>query len=315
MFEKTELQIIAIEKEIDLLESEPVNELKTLRKTQLVRNRDELLEVAKKLSAQDKVYLARHPKRPNITEYIEAIFDDFMELKGDRQCCEDSAVLGGIASFHGLAVTVIGHCKGANLEENLKCNFGMAGPEGYRKALRLMKQAEKFSRPVITFIDTPGAYPGIEAEARGQGEAIARNLAEMSMLKTPIISIVTGEGSSGGALALGVADSVFMLENAVYSILSPEGFATILWKDSSRSGEACELMKLTAQDLKQYGIIERIISEPLGGAHRGTKELFQEIDSALREELTDLKKLSADDLCAKRQKKFRNIGDADALLQ
>ena len=197
-------------------------------------------------TAAERVALARHPQRPNITDYIDGLFTDFFEQRGDRACREDPAILGGVALFHGRPVTVIGTRKGKTLEENLRCNFGMPGPEGYRKALRLMKQAEKFGRPIITFIDTPGAYPGKAAEERGPGEAIARNLMEMSGLTVPVLAVVTGEGSSGGALALGVANHILMLENAVYSVLSPEGFASILWKDASRSGEACEMMKLTS---------------------------------------------------------------------
>ena len=192
-------------------------------------------------TAAERVALARHPQRPNITDYIDGLFTDFFEQRGDRACREDPAILGGIALFHGRPVTVIGTRKGKTLEENLRCNFGMPGPEGYRKALRLMKQAEKFRRPIFTFIDTAGAYPGLEAEEHGQGEAIARNLFEMSRLTVPVIAVVTGEGNSGGALALAVADRVLMLENAVYAILSPEGFASILWKDAQRSGEAAEL--------------------------------------------------------------------------
>ena len=202
---------------------------------ELAVEEDEILRSCGPLTAEDRVFLARHPERPHIDETISALFTDFFEQRGDRQCKEDSAILGGVARFHGLPVTVIGHRKGSTLEENLACNFGMPGPEGYRKALRLMKQAEKFGRPIITFIDTPGAYPGKDAEERGQGEAIARNLMEMSGLTVPVIAVVTGEGSSGGALALGVANHILMLENAVYSVLSPEGFASILWKDASRS--------------------------------------------------------------------------------
>ena len=205
-------------------------------------------------TAAERVALARHPQRPNITDYIDGLFTDFFEQRGDRACREDPAILGGIALFHGRPVTVIGTRKGKTLEENLRCNFGMPGPEGYRKALRLMKQAEKFRRPIFTFIDTAGAYPGLEAEEHGQGEAIARNLFEMSRLTVPVIAVVTGEGNSGGALALAVADRVLMLENAVYAILSPEGFASILWKDAQRSGEAAELMKLTAPELKKLGV-------------------------------------------------------------
>ena len=208
-----------------------------------------------------------------------------------------------------MPVTVIGHRKGSTLEENLACNFGMPGPEGYRKALRLMKQAEKFGRPIITFIDTPGAYPGKDAEERGQGEAIARNLMEMSGLTVPVIAVVTGEGSSGGALALGVANRILMLENAVYSVLSPEGFASILWKDSSRSGEACEIMKLTAQDLYKDGIVEEIIPEPVGGAQRAHGVLFGNLDEALRRQLRSLARMNGRQLAEQRYQKFRQIGE------
>ena len=208
-----------------------------------------------------------------------------------------------------MPVTVIGHRKGSTLEENLACNFGMPGPEGYRKALRLMKQAEKFGRPIITFIDTPGAYPGKDAEERGQGEAIARNLMEMSGLTVPVIAMVTGEGSSGGALALGVANHILMLENAVYSVLSPEGFASILWKDSSRSGEACEMMKLTAQDLYRGGIVEEVIPEPVGGAQRCHAALFERMDAALRAHLKELCRMSDRQLADQRYKKYRQIGE------
>ena len=205
--------------------------------------------------------------------------------------------------------TVLGHRKGTTLEENLRCNFGMPGPEGYRKALRVMKQAEKFHRPIITFIDTPGAYPGKDAEERGQGEAIARNLMEMSGLTVPVLAIVTGEGSSGGALGLGVANHILMLENAVYSVLSPEGFASILWKDASRSGEACTMMKLTAQDLYADGIVEEVIPEPLGGAQRGRQLLFSRLDTAIAVHLAALCKMSGKALAEQRYKKYRRIGE------
>ena len=276
---------------------------------ELAVEEDEILRTCGPLTAEDRVFLARHPDRPHIDETVNALFTDFFEQCGDRQCKEDRAILGGVARFHGMPVTVIGHRKGSSLEENMACNFGMPGPEGYRKALRLMKQAEKFGRPIITFIDTPGAYPGREAEERGQGEAIARNLMEMSGLTVPILAVVTGEGSSGGALALGVANHILMLENAVYSVLSPEGFASILWKDASRSGEACELMKLTAQDLYRDGIVEEIIPEPIGGAQRSHAVLFDSIDAALRKHLNILCRMSGKALAEQRYKKFRQIGE------
>jgi acetyl-coA carboxylase, carboxyl transferase, alpha subunit len=250
-------------------------------------------------SPYERVMLARDKDRLKITDYIDALFDDFVELKGDGITGEDSAILGGIAFYHGLPVTVIGHKKGSSTEENIDCNFGMASPEGYRKAARLMKQAEKFNRPVITIVDTPGAYPGLMAEANGQANAIAENLALMSSLKVPIIAVITGEGSSGGALGIAVADRVFMLENAVYSILSPEGFASILWKDSKKADEAATLMKLTATELLNYGIIDGIIGE-------GSK-LIINMDEMISRELTELTKLKEETLLKNRYKKFREI--------
>ena len=279
-----------------------------LRRRQLERDRRELLESCHDLPAEDRVYLARHPRRPKIDDYIAEIFTDFFEQRGDRQCREDASILGGVALFHGRPVTVIGHRKGHNMQESMKYNFGMPGPEGYRKALRLMEQAQKFGRPIITFIDTPGAYPGKEAEERGQGEAIARNLAEMSKLDVPVIAVVTGEGSSGGALALGVANRVLMLENAIYSVLSPEGFASILWRDAARSQEACRVMKLTAQDLKEGGVIEQVIAEPDGGAQADPGALFAQVDKALQKNLEELCSMSAEKLREQRYEKFRCIG-------
>ena len=262
------------------------------------------------LTAAERVAIARHPQRPNITDYIGALFTDFFEQKGDRLCGEDGAILGGVALYHGRPVTVIGTRKGKTLEENLKCNFGMPNPEGYRKALRLMRQAEKFRRPVLTFIDTSGAYPGLEAGEGGEGEAIARNLMEMSRLTVPVIAVITGEGNSGGALALGVADRVLMLENAVYAILSPEGFASILWKDASRHEEACELMKLTAPDLLSLGVIDDIIPEPEGGAHLAPVIALRQVDRALSRHLAELDKESGKSLAAARYQKFRKMGAA-----
>ena len=257
---------------------------------------------------EEKVKIARNPGRPGTADFIDALFTDFFEQRGDRLCREDGSILGGIARFHGRPVTVIGHRKGKNLEENLRCNFGMPGPEGYRKAQRLMRQAEKFRRPIITFIDTPGAYPGKEAEERGQGEAIAQCLALMISLTVPVIAIVTGEGGSGGALALAVANRVLMLEHAVYSVLSPEGFASILWKDASRSGEACAVMKLTAQDLRRGGIVQGVLREPEGGAHTDWQAAFRTVDAALKKELAALDRLSPRALAQQRYEMFRAMG-------
>lgn len=255
--------------------------------------------------ANEVVALARHPKRVTPMEYIEEIFDDFIEFHGDRYYGDDAAIIGGIAYLNEQPVTVIGIQKGRDLEENLKRNFGSPHPEGYRKALRLMKQAEKFNRPVITFINTPGAFCGIEAEERGEGEAIARNLYEMSDLKVPIISVFCGEGGSGGAIALGVADHVFMLEYSMYSILSPEGFASILWKDSTRASEAAEMMKLTSYDLLQLNVVDKIIPEQLEN-----KALEQvTINTYLKHELTkglqELKSMTVDKMLDKRYQRFR----------
>lgn len=262
---------------------------------------------AQKPTPAERVALARHPKRPGAADFIAALFSDFFEQKGDRLCGDDPAILGGAALFHGRPVTVIGHRKGKNLEQNLRCRFGMPTPEGYRKAQRLMLQAEKFKRPIFTFIDTPGAYPGLEAEARGQGEAIAGSLALMSRLTVPLIALVTGEGGSGGALALAMGNRVLMLENAVYSILSPEGFASILWKDSSRSAEACEVMKLTADDLLALGAVDEVLPEPPGGAQEDPEALFAAVDAALQNQLAWAEKLQ--NPARQRYEKFRNLGE------
>lgn len=266
-------------------------------------------ELIIKNSAWDKVNLARHKDRPNGEYYIQNIFDDFIELHGDRYYGDDKAIVGGIALLGGKAVTVIAICKGSNTKENIERNFGMPKPEGYRKALRLMKEAEKFNRPVICFVDTPGAFCGVSAEERGMGAAIAQNLFEMSRLKTPIISVLMGEGGSGGALALAVADKVLMLENAIYSILSPEGFASILWKDGSKSKEAAEVMKITAQDLKEYRIIDRIIKEPYGGAHKNPSKMCRLLKKALIEEVKTLVNIDINSLVSERYNKFRSMGD------
>ena len=260
-----------------------------------------------KKSAYERVLMARDKQRPKVTDYIDHLFSDFLELSGDRLGREDASILGGIAFFGNQPVTVIGHRKGKNLEENMRCNFGMPGPEGYRKALRLMRQAEKFHRPVITLIDTPGAYPGIEAEEHGQSIAIAENLAAMSGLKVPVIAIVTGEGNSGGALALGVADRILMLENAVYSVLSPEGFASILWKDSSRAKEACDVMKMTAEDLYTAGLIDGVIPEPEEGLKVEHEDTFRLIKKEIEKALNELNSLDSGTLISKRYEKYRHI--------
>ncbi|NEU04348.1 MULTISPECIES: acetyl-CoA carboxylase carboxyltransferase subunit alpha [Clostridium] len=261
------------------------------------------------MTAWDRVLIARKMERPTALDYINNIFQDFIEFHGDRFYGDDSSIVGGIAKFNNVPVTIIAHQKGKNTKENILRNFGMPKAEGYRKALRLMKQAEKFKRPVICFVDTPGAFCGIEAEERGQGEAIARNLFEMSKLKTPIISIVIGEGGSGGALALAVADEVWMLENSIYSILSPEGFASILYKDSNKAKQAAEDMKITSKDLLKLEVIDRIIKEPLGGAHNDLENMCENINKNLREAISRLKREPIDMLLKQRYFKFRKIGN------
>ncbi|QOY33912.1 acetyl-CoA carboxylase carboxyl transferase subunit alpha [Anaerobacillus isosaccharinicus] len=259
----------------------------------------------------DRVQIARHSERPTTLDYISYMFTDFIELHGDRYYGDDEAIVAGIAKFHGKAVTVIGHQRGKDTKENLRRNFGMPHPEGYRKALRLMKQAEKFKRPIICFIDTKGAYPGIAAEERGQSEAIARNLLEMAGLTVPIICIVIGEGGSGGALALGVGNHVHMLENSTYSVISPEGAAALLWKDSSLAQRAAETMRITAPDLKDLDVIDDIIPEVRGGAHRNVKQQAAEIEKTIEKSLAELTKLSETELVEHRYEKFNNIGEYD----
>ncbi|HOO43548.1 MAG TPA: acetyl-CoA carboxylase carboxyltransferase subunit alpha [Bacillota bacterium] len=261
-----------------------------------------------KLTAWDRVLLARHQLRPTAMDFINYMSQDFIELHGDRLYRDDRSIVGGIGTIDGIVFTIIAQQKGKTLEENLERNFAMPHPEGYRKALRLMKQAEKFRRPIITIIDTPGAYPGIGAEERGQGHAIAENLLEMSQLTVPVISVVIGEGGSGGALALGVANKVLMLENAIYSILSPEGYASIIWKDASLAPKAAEVMKLTAYDLEEFSIIDRIIKEPLGGAHFDKEKTYKDTKAAILEEYSRLSRLSPTEIHYQRNNKIRNFG-------
>ena len=263
--------------------------------------------MASKLTPAQRVALARHPERPGTADFIKHLFTDFFEQRGDRLCAEDGSILGGVALFHGKPVTVIGHRKGRSLEENLSLHFGMPSPEGYRKAQRLMLQAEKFRRPVITFIDTPGAYPGLEAEARGQAEAIARTLALSSRLTVPIVSVVTGEGGSGGALALGVGNEVWMMENATYTILSPEGFASILWKDSRKAPEAAEVMKVTAAHLKELGIIERIIPEEYPASEENLPEIAEYMKIRMKQFLEKQSGKSGEQIAQERYERFRKM--------
>jgi len=265
-------------------------------------------ELYSELTAAQKMHLARHHQRPTSLDFIGAIFTDFMELHGDRLFADDLAIVGGLAKLNGTPVTVIGHQRGKDTRDNIARFFGSPHPEGFRKALRFMQQANKFNRPIITFIDTKGAYPGNTAEERGQSEAIARNLREMAGFGVPIICVVIGEGGSGGALALGVGNRVLMLENAIYSAISPNGAASILWKDASRADQAAEAMKITAKDLLEFGIIEQIIEEPQGGAHRDLEFQSERIREGLWTHLQELLKMSADELIEDRYNKFRKIG-------
>ena len=260
------------------------------------------------LSPWQRSQIARHPQRPSISDYIEHITEDFQELHGDRLFGDDSAIIGGFGKWNERSIMMLGHEKGKTLKERMRRNFGMAKPEGYRKALRLMKLAEKFKRPIVTFIDTPGAYPGVDAEQRGQAEAIARNLFEMARLEVPILAIVTGEGGSGGALALGVADRVLMLEHAIYSVISPEGCAAILWGDSAKSSDAATALRMTASELMNLQVIEGVIPEPLGGAHRDPEVTAQRVSDTLDAHLSHLEKIPISTLLKERETKFRRLG-------
>ena len=260
------------------------------------------------LTAWQRAQIARHPKRPHALDFFRLLLDDFVELHGDRVYGDDMAIVGGLAVFEGAPVVVLGHQKGRDTRENIARNFGMPHPEGYRKALRLMQLAAKFGKPIVTLIDTPGAFPGLGAEERGQAEAIARNLREMAGLRTPVVAVVTGEGGSGGALAIGVANRVLMLEHAVYSVISPEGCAAILWGDAAKAPEAASLMRVTAPDLLKLGVIDAVVREPVGGAHRSWEEAAANLRTALREHLADLRSRSGDALVQDRFDKFRRIG-------
>jgi len=270
-------------------------------------------ELYSKLTPWQRTQLARHPQRPSTLDYIGEIFRDFLEFHGDRSFGDDRAIVGGFASFNDRSVMVIGHQKGKTLKERMQRNFGMPNPEGYRKALRLMKMAEKFGRPIVTFIDTPGAYPGIGAEERGQAEAIARNLYVMSRLTVPIVSIVIGEGGSGGALALGVSDRILMLEHGVYSVISPEGCAAILWDDPAKVPDAAAALKMTAQDLVDLHIVDEVIPEPMGGAHREPRAVSGRLAKALTNQLFQLSDLPIDQLLTQRDRKYRRIGAVSGL--
>ena len=294
-----ELKKLSEENELDL-----TDEIKTLEERLAILEND----IYSNLKTWDRVQIARHQQRPTTLDYIKHLFTDFIEFHGDRYYGDDAAIVTGIASYHGKPITVVGHQRGKKTKENIRRNFGMPHPEGYRKAIRHMKLAEKFNRPIVTFIDTKGAEPGKEAEERGQSEAIAYNLKAMAGLKVPVICIVIGEGGSGGALALGVGNHIHMLENSTYSVISPEGAASILWKDASLSRKAAESMKITAQDLKEFDIIDEIIPEPRGGAHRDVELQAKNIDKVLKKSLEELSKLSVEELLEHRWQKFKKIG-------
>jgi acetyl-CoA carboxylase carboxyl transferase subunit alpha len=271
-------------------------------------------DLYKNLTPWQRTQLARHPQRPSTLDYIGELTRDFFEFHGDRVFGDDRAIVGGFARFNDRPVMIIGHQKGKTLKERMQRNFGMPNPEGYRKALRLMRLAEKFNRPIVTFIDTPGAYPGIGAEERGQAEAIAHNLFVMSRLTVPILSVVIGEGGSGGALALGVADRILMLEHSVYSVISPEGCAAILWDNPEKIPDAAFALKMTADDLAELGVIDQIVSEPLGGAHREPRAVYDQVGKALTNQLFELLEVQAEQLLTQRDQKYRKIGAVTGLL-
>ncbi len=306
-FERPLAEII---EKIEALQAASNEDPELLGQIEKLRKEEEKLKnkIFSKLSTWQKVQVARHPQRPHTSDYIKAVFSDFIELHGDRQFADDQSIIGGIAEIEGNSVMVIGHEKGRETEDKVKRNFGMPQPEGYRKAKRLMQLAERFNLPVITFIDTAGAYPGIEGEERGQSEAIATNLAVMSKLKTPIIVIITGEGGSGGALAIGVGDHIAILEHATYSVASPEACASIIWRTAEKASDAAEAMKVSAQELIKIKIVDEIIKEPLGGAHRDYKEISESVRSCILRNLGTLLSKPLDDLLEARYKKLLEIG-------
>ncbi len=307
-----ELPLVELEERIQTLQdSADVRGMDVQEEVARLRAKAEKLgrEIFEKLEPWQRVQLARHPRRPTTVDLIGYIFTDFQELHGDRMFRDDPAIVGGMATLGERKIMLIGHQKGRDTKSNIKRNFGMAHPEGYRKALRLMEMAARFERPVVTFIDTPGAYPGLGAEERGQAEAIARNLREMAALPVPIVVVVTGEGGSGGALALGVGDRIYMLENSIYSVISPEGCAAILWRDGAKSKEAAKAMKLTSADARRLGVIDGVIKEPIGGAHRDHEGMAASIQGQIQDALAELEQLPVNDLLDRRLQKFLDMGD------
>lgn len=304
-----EKPIYELEKKIEEMKS--LNEVIDIQDEikKLQEKVDELrLQIYNQLTRWQRVQIARHPERPLTLDYIQSIFSDFIELHGDRCFRDDPAIVGGIAKFNGKSIMVVGHQKGRDTKTNLYRNFGMANPEGYRKAHRLFLLAEKFNKPIITFLDTPGAFPGVEAEERGQAEAIAKNLFLMAKLRVPIIVTIIGEGASGGAIGIGVGDRILMLENAWYSVISPESCSSILWRSWDFKEQAAEALKLIAQDLKGIGVIDRIVPEPIGGAHRNPKEMYEIMKNVLTEELDQLSRIPPDELVKDRLEKFYSMG-------
>ena len=307
-----ELPLVELEEQIQILkESASVKGIDVSDEVAKLQGKSSRLgkEIFSKLEPWQRVQLARHPRRPTTNDYIQHLFSDFVELHGDRMYRDDEAIVGGMANLGDRKIMVLGHQKGRDTKSNIRRNFGMAHPEGYRKALRLMEMAARFERPIVTLIDTPGAYPGLGAEERGQAEAIARNLREMADLPVPIVVVVTGEGGSGGALALGVGDRVFMLENSIYSVISPEGCAAILWRDGAKSKEAAKAMKLTSDDALRLGAIDGIIAEPTGGAHRDHKAMALDVKATIQDALAELEELAPNELLDQRLQKFLDIGE------
>ncbi len=307
--ESVEQPIQELEKRIDELTGIPGGEDRTPEVERLKRELQDLRsDIYSRLSAWQKTQVARHAKRPYTLDYIQMLFSSLVEIHGDRKFADDPAIVGGFATYQGMPVAVVGHQKGRDIKEKIRRNFGMPSPDGYRKAIRIMKMAEKFGRPIFCFIDTPGAYPGKGAEERGQAEAIAYNLREMSRLRVPVIVTVTGEGGSGGALAIGVGDRVNMLEHAIYSVISPEGCAAILWSDATKAQDAARAMRITATDLRELGVVDEVIPEPVGGAHADPKRAAELLDSVLSLQLEELVRLDPDQLREARYEKFRKLG-------
>jgi acetyl-CoA carboxylase carboxyl transferase subunit alpha len=307
-FYKLEKNIVFLKEQIDGLESsdEPGKKEKTAGL--LARIEKEWARISPKLTASQIVQIARHPQRPYTLDYIGNLVEDFMEMHGDRRFADDSAIVAGLGFYKGRTTAFVGHQKGRTTRERIARNFGQPNPEGYRKALRIMKTAEKFGFPIVTLIDTPGAYPGIGAEERGQAEAIAYNLKEISTLRVPVVNVIIGEGGSGGALGIGVGDTVMMLEYSFYSVISPEGCAAILWKEQTAAAQAAQSMKIRAQNLLDLGIIDKIIPEPPGGAHIGPDQTFKNVDKAISQALKRLEQKSVDELLEERYQKFRRMG-------